>query len=118
MTEPGAGRGTVPVLDVRGDLDDVAGAQAPGGLALLLVPAFAVDADKNLAAALARVVDVPAVAAARLEGHVVDGQVVAGAGERLEIALADEVLREGVVGIAEAEEPAVGLGARGLLRCV
>ena len=59
--------------------------------------------------------DVPVVAAARLEGHVEDGQVVAGAGERVEIALPDEVLCEGVVGLAQAEEAAVELGALAVL---
>ena len=111
MAEPAVCRGAVPVLDVRGNLHHVAGAQALGGLALFLVPAFAIHADEHLPAALARMVDVPVVAAARLEGHVEDGQVVVGVGERVEIALPDEVLRETVVGLAQAEEPTVGLGA-------
>ena len=55
-------------------------------------------------------VDVPVVAAARLEGHVEDGQVVGGTGERLEVALADEVLGKGGVLLAKAKESAVPLG--------
>lgn len=50
VAEPAACFGTVPVLDVCGDLHDVAGHKALGGLALFLVPALALNADKNLAA--------------------------------------------------------------------
>ena len=63
MAEPAVGLRTVPVLDVRGDGDDIADAQALRGLALLLIPALAVDADEQLSAAALRVVDVPVVAA-------------------------------------------------------
>lgn len=50
VAEPAACLGAVPVLDVRGDLHDVAGRKALGGLVLFLVPALALNADKNLAA--------------------------------------------------------------------
>ena len=57
----------MPVLDVGGNLDDIAGVQALRGLALFLVPALAIDADQYLSAAFARVVNVPVVAAARFK---------------------------------------------------
>ena len=60
----------MPMLDVRGNLHHVAGAQALGGLALFLVPAFAIHADEHLPAAFARMMDMPIVTTARLEGHV------------------------------------------------
>ena len=63
MAEPTVGLCAVPVLDVRGDGDDIAGGQALRGLALLLIPALAVDADEQLSAAALCVVDVPVVAA-------------------------------------------------------
>lgn len=57
VAEPAACLGAVPVLDVCGNLHDVVGHKALGGLALFLVPALALNADKNLAATLRGVVD-------------------------------------------------------------
>ena len=62
--KPAVGGGAVPVIGVGGDFDDVAGLEPTGGLAALLVEAFAGDADEDLAAGVA----VPVVAAAGLEG--------------------------------------------------
>ena len=58
------------VIDGLLDDDDVAGVQASRGLAFLLVPAASRDADEDLPAAPGGVVDVPVVAASRLERHV------------------------------------------------
>ena len=63
MAEPAAGLRTVPVLDIRRNGDDIADAQTLRGLALLLIPALAVNTDEQLSAAALRVVDVPVVAA-------------------------------------------------------
>ena len=60
----------MPVLHVRGDHDEAALVQADGVLALFLIPALARGAEKELSAAGSRVMDVPVVAAAGLEGHV------------------------------------------------
>lgn len=81
VAEPAVGGGAMPMLDVCRNLDDIAGVQALRGLALFLVPALAVDADQHLSAALACVVDMPVVAAARLKGDVVDGQVIVRGGQ-------------------------------------
>src|SRR5699024_3818767 len=71
-------------------------------LAVGLVPAGPGGAQQDLVAGAAgAVVDVPVVAAARLEGHVADRG--AAADERGQIGPADEVLREGVVGLPERE---------------
>ena len=50
------GLGAVPVLYFRRDGDHVAGLQASGGLALLLIPALALHAQQQLTAALGGVV--------------------------------------------------------------
>ena len=63
MAEPAVGLRTVPVLDIRRNGDDIADAQTLRGLALLLIPAIAVNTDEQLSAAALRVVDVPVVAA-------------------------------------------------------
>ena len=56
--EPAVRGSTVPVLDLGGDVDAVAGVQFHGGLALLLVVAAAGHADEDLAAAGLCVMDV------------------------------------------------------------
>lgn len=63
----GVAGGTMPVLHTLGNVDDIAGMEADGRFAPLLVDAFAADADEHLVDA---VVDVPVVATARLEGDV------------------------------------------------
>ena len=69
--EGGAGGGAVPVFDVGGDFDDVAGLEDDGGFAAFLVAAFSGGAQQDLAARVA----VPVVAAAGVEGDVDDGAV-------------------------------------------
>ena len=107
MAEPAVGLRTVPVLDIRRNGDDIADAQTLRGLALLLIPALAVNTDEQLSAAALRVVDVPVVAAARLKGDVREKHRLSGNGQRLEEAAAGEILRIRVVRLAEAEEAAV-----------
>ncbi len=116
MTEPAAGLCTVPVLDVCGNGDDIAGHEALGRLALLLIPALAVDADEDLPAAALGMVYVPVIAAARLEGDVCEEQCRAGSRQRLEIASAGKVFGIRVVRLAEAEKAAVGSGS--LVVCI
>jgi hypothetical protein len=93
----------MPVLDLGGDVDDVARPELACRLAPLLVPAAAVGHEQHLARA---VVDVPVVAAPGLERHVRGTEHVV-VDEAVEIALADEVPRVGVVRLAKAEEAAV-----------
>src|SRR5699024_8925506 len=70
--------------------------------ALGLVPAGAGRAHEDLiATASCAVVDVPVVATSRFEAHVADRD--APCDERGQITPSDEVLREGLVGIAERE---------------
>ena len=52
MAEPAVGLRTVPVLDIRRNGDDIADAQTLRGLALLLIPALAVNTDEQLSAAV------------------------------------------------------------------
>ena len=104
MREPAVLLGTVPVLDACGNLDDIARLEALWGPALLLIPALAVDADEHLAAALLRVVDMPEIAAARLERDVADDKRLARLRQDLQVRLAREVLGIGIVWLAEAEE--------------
>ena len=92
MGEPAVRRGAMPVLHPGGDVDHVAGMELPGRLAPFLVPASAGHAEQNLSAALAGVVDVPVVPAARLKGDVVHAHLAGGEG--LEVALPHEILGE------------------------
>lgn len=114
MGEPARSLGAVPVLDACRDLDDVTWGQALQRFALFLIPALAVDANDDLAAALLGVVDMPEIAAARLERDVADGQRVALLREDLEVRLAREVLGIGIVGLTEAEEAAAALRISGI----
>lgn len=85
----------MPVLHVGGNVHHVAWQQLACGLAPLLIPAAASHTDEELTTTVRGVVDVPVVAAAGLEGDVVDGNLFRGDGG--EIALSDEVF--GVSGI-------------------
>ena len=101
MREPAVRRGAVPVLHSRRNVHHVAGLQRPGGFAFLLVPTAPGHADQDLAAAAFRVMDVPVVAAPRLEGHVEHPHLAAGKGRK--IAFANKVLGVGVVGRADGK---------------
>ena len=104
VAHPTVGGGTVPVLHVGWDIHHVSGDDLAGRLAPFLVPALAVGDEQDLAAAFGRVVDVPVVAAAWLEGDVGDELGLFRIGQRVQVGLTREVLRVGVVGRAEAEQ--------------
>ena len=80
------------MLHALGNLNDYARLQLDGGFAPFLVPATAIDAHQHLHLL---VVDVPVVAASRLEGYVDHVAVV-----RRKVAVADEVLRVGGIRLA------------------
>ena len=88
----------MPVLHALGYLNHVAGLKQARGLAPLLVPAGAADADEHLYAA---VMDVPVVAATRLEGDVAHGHLARR--ERRQVATAYEILGVGRVRLALGE---------------
>lgn len=102
----------VPVLYSRGDSHDIAGLEALRRFALFLIPALAVNADEELSAAALRIVDMPVIAAAGLEGDIYEKHRFARVGERIEIALTDKVLRIGIVGLAQPEQPSKPCSAR------
>ena len=104
----------MPVLHPHGDVHAVAGAQFHGGLAPFLVIAPSGHAQQDLSAALAGVVDVPVVAAARLKGHIEDPYLLRG--HRGQIALPHKILGEGVVGGADGEDHLSGVGGLGIRR--
>ena len=101
VREPAVLGCSVPVLYVGGDVDDGAGQDLLGRLALLLVPAASGHTDEHLAATLAGVVDVPVVAAAGLECHV--GAIHLAAGDWSQVGIADEVLGICSVGLSDGE---------------
>ena len=109
VAEPAVRRGAVPVLYPGGDGHDAAGREWLGSLALLLIPARAVHAEQKLSAAAGGFVDMPAVAAAGLEGDVRGKNAAGGVRQGLQIAPAGEILRVSVVRRAEPEEAAVDL---------
>ena len=89
MRKPAVACGTMPVLHLGRYVHHVAGQQQAGGLAPLLIPATA-GHTHELTAALVGVVDVPVVAASRLERDVVYGYLLGRDGS--EVALPDEIL--------------------------
>lgn len=94
MREPAIRRGTVPVFDLGGDIDNGAGGQLNGILAPFLIVSPAADTDEHLTASASGVVDVPVVAAGRLEGHIVDRHLLCG--NRRKVALPHEELPVGI----------------------
>ena len=97
MAEPAVLLRSVPVLDVGGDHHNAALVQADGGLAFLLVPALASRAEQELTASFVRMVDMPVVAASRLESHVGGEQAAFRIGQRIQERIAGEVLGIGGV---------------------
>ena len=85
------------MLYVRGDLHYVPRFQAARAFTVFLVPAFPRHAEKDLSAALFRAVDVPVVAAGRLEGDVCKKRLVLRGCERIQIGRSDKKLRIGGV---------------------
>lgn len=53
--------------------------------------------------------DVPVVTATRLKGHVVDGNEITWRRERLQVGVPYEVLRKGVIWLAQTKEAAMSL---------
>lgn len=94
----------MPLLQI-GRHDNAALRELDRLLALGLVPAFAGGADQDLAAAGGGVVPVLVVAPAGLEGDAgtADRHLVGRRVGALQVRLPDEVLGEGVVGLAHAE---------------
>lgn len=76
MGEPALGRGSVPMFHTRGDVDHIARAQLLCRFTPFLVEPSTSHADENLSAAVFGVVHVPVVAAAGLERHVVDANLL------------------------------------------
>lgn len=68
--------GDVPVLDIGGDVDYSSGQNLDGSFPFFLIPAPACDAVKHLAAPFRDMVDMPVVAAARLEGDIRAGNLL------------------------------------------
>lgn len=89
------------MLHPRGDVDHVTGAQLLCRLPPFLVEPSTGHADEDLPTAAFGVMDMPVVAAAGLERHVVNADLLGGKGR--EIALSDKELREGVVGGTDGE---------------
>ena len=90
MLEPAVLCRPVPVLDVCRNIDHIPGMQLSRFFAPLLIPAASIDADQQLSAALVSVMNVPVVAAARLESHI-EGRHLLQC-QRFQIALSDEIL--------------------------
>ena len=107
MAEPAALLGTVPMLYLGGDRYDIAGLQALGRLACLLIPALAVYTDQQLTAALGGVVDMPVVPAAGFKSDVGNENGLCGIRQRIEIAFADEILGVACVLLTKTEEAAM-----------
>ena len=97
VLHPAVFGGAVPVLHAFGNGDDGARDQRNGFLAPFLIPAATAHADQHLNCT---VVDVPVVAAARLETDVAEATCGIEDGE---IAVANEIL--GVCGIRFANGP-------------
>ena len=94
------------MLDVRRNLHNIADRKAPRRLAFLLIPSLARDADEDLPAALLCMMDVPVVAAARLEGHVVNRHDRPLLRQDIQIRLSAEILRIGIIRHAKTESAA------------
>ena len=101
VRKPAVGLCAVPVPDIGGNHDHAARRETDRRLALLLIPALAGRADEQLAAAPGGVMDVPVVAAARLEGNIVNGNLLAGNSCQLTVAF--EILGIGGVWLANGE---------------
>lgn len=95
------------MLYLGGDRYDIAGLQALGRLACLLIPALAVYTDQQLTAALGGVVDMPVVPAAGFKSDVGNENGLCGIRQRIEIAFADEILGVACVLLTKTEEAAM-----------
>ena len=102
MGEPTVGRRTVPVLYARGNIYYIARAQLLCRFTPFLVKPSTSHADEDLPPTAFGVMGVPVVAAAGLERHVVDADLLGRKGR--EVALPGKVLRERVVGGANGKD--------------
>lgn len=105
VAEPAVLLRAVPVLDPGRDGHHVAGVQGLCALARLLIPAQAVRAQQQLAAAGLRVMDVPVVAAGGGEGDVCEENGLRRVGQRVEEAFTGEILRIAVFGSPRPKRP-------------
>ena len=92
----------MPVLHAGGDVHHIAGHEWLRLFAPFLIPASARYAHQHLSAALGRMVDMPVVAAAGLEGYI--HYFYLRIGHRRQVTLPCEILRIGVVRCAYGEE--------------
>ena len=106
MGEPAVRRSAVPVLYTGHNVDHIAGVQLLRLFAPFLIVAPACHADEDLPAALARLVDMPVVAAAGLKGNVGQKQAGFRVGQRVQERLANEKL--GISGVC-------GTGSKNIL---
>lgn len=101
MREPAVGCRTMPVLYIGRNVDDRSGQNLYRRFALFLIPAAPGHTDKHLSAAFRGFMDVPVVAAARLESHV--GNIHLLTRNRCEVTVAGEILGIRRVGFADGE---------------
>ena len=115
VREPAVGCRSMPMLDIRGDVNDRTGQDPYGGLALLLIPTLTSYADKHLSASFGRAMDVPVVTTARLEGDIVDNHLVVGDGG--EVAVADKIAGESCVRFPDRENHLLLESGLGVFAC-
>ena len=101
MREPAVGCRTMPVLYIGRNVNDRSGQNLYRRFALFLIPAAPGHTDKHLSAAFRGFMDVPVVAAARLESHV--GNIHLLTRNRCEVTVAGEILGIRRVGFTDGE---------------
>ncbi len=119
VSEPTVGCCSVPVFHAGGNVDDRAGQNLYRRFAFFLIPATTGHTDKHLSAAFRCFMDVPVVAAARLESHV--GNIHLLTRNRCEVTVAGEIFGIRRVGFADGEnhfalEGCLGIHAGRLFR--
>lgn len=92
VLHPAVGGGSVPVFDAFGNGNHRTGRQRNCGFVPFLIPAFSADTDEHLHGA---VVDVPVIAAGGFERDVRHPTPIG-----LQIAVANEILRVGIIRFA------------------
>lgn len=113
VREPTIGCRTVPMLHAGRNVDDRAGQNLHRRFAFFLIPATSGHTDKHLTTAFRRFMDVPVVAAARLESHV--GDIYLLTRNRSEVTVAGEISRIRRVGFADGENHFTLEGCLGIL---
>ena len=111
MGEPAIRRRAVPVLHTHRDIHHIPRMKRLRRLSGFLIKPTACHADQNLPAAALRMMDMPVVAAPRLEGHIVNAHLCRG--DRRKVTLPNEILCKGIVGRTDGENhPAFVCGLR------